>query len=367
MEILSVFEALISFVVVLSLVVIIHEGGHFIVARMCGVQVVAFSLGFGKKLWGRIDKKGTQWKICAVPLGGYVQMLGDEDPASAKKSDVGLTEEQKKHTFMAQKLWKRALIIFAGPFMNYFFAVVALAMVLFSIGYPKIPAIVGDVLDGSVAQQAGLKKGDLILNVDNQPIDEFSDLKRAIVISSFGKEITLTVQRDGQNIDFKVLPKAEEQGESPQIGVVASTDVEISFEDYSVGGALIKAMQMAYEMTVDTVQYLGQVLSGRRSADDMRGPIGIAEASGDAAKGGVFSLLLFIIQVSIGIGFVNLLPIPLLDGGHLAMYGIEAITRRPVTERVQAWLIKIGAGSLIFIFVYTLCNDVPRLFERMFG
>ena len=358
---------LVSFLFVLSIVVIVHEWGHFFAARRCGVQVIAFSIGFGKKLWSRKDKKGTEWRICAIPLGGYVQMLGDEDAASMKKSDEGLTEEEKKHTFMAQSLWKRALIIFAGPFMNYFFAIIALTIILATVGYVRIPPVVGEVLPQSAAQEAGLQKGDTILAIDAAPVDDFTDLKRAIVISKFGKEMTLTINRNGQVFDLKVLPKIEKEGDMPQLGVVAPVDVEPTFEKYPVHKAFVQSSVMAYEITVDTLVYLGQVLAGKRSADDMRGPIGIAEASGDAAKAGFLVFVLFIVQVSIGIGFVNLLPVPLLDGGHLAIYAVEAVIRKPVSEKIQMVLLRVGMAVLIFVFAFTLFKDIPRVIGRILG
>ncbi len=358
---------LLSFLLVLSIVVIVHEWGHFFAARRCGVTVVAFSIGFGKKLWSRTDKKGTEWRVCAVPLGGYVQMLGDEDAASMKKSDEGLTEEEKKHTFMAQALWKRALIIFAGPFMNYFFAIVVLTVILATVGYVRIPPVVGEVLPESVAQKAGIQKDDVIMAVDSKSIADFTDLKRAVVISKFGKEMVLTIKRGDEIVDLKVLPEIKGEDEIPQLGVVAPVDVEPTFERYALPMAFVKSTSLTYDITKDTLVYLGQVLTGKRSANDMRGPVGIAEASGDAAKAGLLAFILFIVQVSIGIGFVNLLPIPLLDGGHLALYAVEAVIRRPVSERIQMMLLRVGVAVLIFVFAFTLFKDVPRVIGRVFG
>lgn len=365
-EIVTFLGYILSFLVVLSIVVIVHEWGHFFAARRCGVDVVTFSIGFGKRLWSRTDKKGTVWQVCAVPLGGYVQMLGDEDAASAKQSDKNLTPEQKAKTFMVQPLWKRATIIFAGPFMNYFFAIVALAIILSTVGYIRTPALIGTVLPDSVAEQAGIQQGDLITAIDGKVVQDFSDIKRAVVISNFGQEMTLTIKRGDDVLQKKVLPQPLKEGELPMLGVMAASDVELTYERYALPMAIVKATTMTYDITVDTVQYLGQVLSGKRSADDMRGPVGIAEASGDAAKAGVFVFVLFLIQVSIGIGFVNLLPIPLLDGGHLALYGVEAVTGKPLNERTQTLLLRTGIALLIFIFAFTLLKDVPRVLERIF-
>ena len=366
---MTVFIYLLAFVFVLSIVVIVHEGGHFFVARMCGVKVTVFSVGFGKKLWSRRDKKGTEWRLCAVPLGGYVQMLGDEDAASMKKSDSGLSEEEKKYTFMAQPLYKRALIIFAGPFMNYLFAIVGLALLYMTIGQMRLTAEVGEVIPNSMAEEAGILPGDVIVEINNQKIEDFTDLKRMIVISNYGEVLTVVVNRKGERVEFQILPKPIEGEEDgvPLLGVRTQPYAEMTYERYNPIMAIGKAVETVYIITVDTTVYLWQVITGKRSADDMRGPVGIAEASGDAAKGGALSMLLFLIQVSVGIGFVNLLPIPLLDGGHLAMYAYEAVIRRPMSEALQNALLKVGVVLLLALFAFTLFKDIPRVAQRMFG
>lgn len=356
---------LLSFVVVLSIVVIVHEGGHFWMARLCGIQVVAFSVGFGKKLWSHTDKKGTEWKLCAIPLGGYVQMLGDEDAASMKKSDAGLSEEEKKHTFMAQPLWKRALVIFAGPFMNYFFAVVLLTVIFATVGYIRIPPVVDKVIPGSIAAEAGIEPNDEILTVNGKKVQDFTALKRMIMVSNYGQTLSLAVKRNDEVLTFSVLPRPlEGKSETPMLGVMAKPNADLTYERYNPIVGFGVSVEMVYEMTVDTLIYLKQVIMGQRSADDMRGPVGIAEASGDAAKAGFFALILFLIQVSVGIGFVNLLPVPLLDGGHLAMYAYEGIVRKPLNEAVQNALLKVGLVLLLGLFAFTMFKDVPRVIER---
>ena len=366
MDVISFGGYLISFLFVLSIIVIVHEWGHFFIARRCGVQIVVFSIGFGKKLWSRIDKKGTKWQVCAIPLGGYVQMLGDEDAASMKKSDAGLTKEEQKHTFMAQPLWKKVGIIFAGPFMNYFFAIVTLVVILTTVGYIRIPPVVGEVLPQSAAQKAGLQKGDVILSVNEKKVEEFSDLKRAIVFTDNGEEVILTVLRGTDTFDVTIYPQSEKKGKMPQIGVVAPLEAEPTFKKYSIPDAMIEATKMAYDITFDTLVYLGQILTGKRTADDLRGPIGIAEASGDAAKAGFWEFIMFIVQVSIAIGFINLLPIPMLDGGHLAMYAVEAVTRQPISEKMQMVLFRAGVMLIFAVFIFTLFKDIPRVFGRIF-
>lgn len=352
-----------SFLFVLSIVVIVHEFGHFWVARRCGVDVVAFSLGFGKKLLSRKDKKGTEWRICAIPFGGYVQMLGDTDVASSKSSDEGLTEEQKKHTFMAQSLWKRALIIFAGPFMNYFFAVLLLTAVLMVKGTVHMPAFVGEIMKDSPAEKYGMLAGDEIKRVNDIDIVDFHSLQRALFHVDSGEKMIVSIIRNGQNLDLVFAP--EEKGKMRRLGILSDVKKATLKEPESFFNAIYHSCQMAWQMTADTLFYLKQVLTGRRSADDMRGPLGIAEASGDAARQGGFALLFFIIQISISIGFINLLPIPLLDGGHLATYAIEGIIRRPVPAKLQTICLNIGMALLLFVFIFTLCKDIPRIYERV--
>lgn len=356
---------LISFIVILSLVVIVHEGGHFAMARLCGVQVEAFSVGFGKKLWSRKDKRGTEWRLCAIPLGGYVQMLGDDDAASTQKTKKKLTPEEEKRTFFAQPVYKRAAIIFAGPFMNYVLAIVVFACVLATVGQVRIPPYVGAVMEGSVAQEVGIQKGDLILAVNGKKVNDFTELKRAVLVSYYDRAIELQIKRDGKVLTLTAKPELIGEDKMPQLGVMSDTTVEVSYKRLNPVAAIGEAIHISYQMTVDTLQYLGQVLTGRRSANDLRGPIGIAEASGDAAKGGWLSFILFLAQVSIGIGFVNLLPVPILDGGHLVFLGYEAIVRKPVSERIQNALLKVGMLLLLALFCFTLFKDVPRVIERI--
>ena len=356
-----------AFVVILSIVVVVHEGGHFLVARLSGVQVTAFSVGFGPKLFSWKDKHNTEWKICAVPLGGYVQMLGDEDAASMGKSLEGLTEEEKKRTFMAQPLYKRAAIIFAGPFMNYVLAVLLLTGVLTFYGYPILPAVIGSVIEGSAAEEAGILAGDKVLSINGEAVETFDDMRRIIIISDFGKSANVEILRDGEIIHVSLMPRVVEGSKVPMLGVLSEAKIDVSMEKYNPFVAFVKAVAMTGRITADTTVYLGQVLSGRRSADDMRGPLGIAEASGDAARAGFVSFIMFLIQVSIGIGFINLLPIPLLDGGHLAMYGWEAVFRRPLGEKAQNVLMRVGIVLLLSLFIFTLWKDIPRVFERIFS
>lgn len=358
---------LFAFVLVLSIVVMVHEWGHFIVARLCGVKVTHFSLGFGRVLWKRTDKKGTQWQVCLWPLGGYVKMLGDEDAASAKTDASKVPETERKYMFMSQPLYKRAAVIFAGPAMNYVFAILLFTGILFFVGRGVIPPVVGDFSENSPAQASGMQIGDRITEMNGHPISEWMDIQRVIRILEFEKEVNVQVDRNGEKLSFTIQPIYYEGVNLPKIGIISNPDLFFADDNLSLWDAFTQSVQSVATITTDTVQYLGQILFNNRSADGMRGPLGIAEMSGDAIKGGIETLILFIANISVAVGFMNLLPIPLLDGGHLFFYAIEAIIRRPLSERIQNGLLWIGMSLLIGLLMYTMFLDIPRIFERVFG
>ncbi len=351
-----------SFLIVLSLVVIVHEFGHFWAARVSGVKVEEFSLGFGKILWSRQDKKGTVWKVCLIPLGGYVKMFGDADAASATADESAkeFTEEEKKVSFPHQSLWKKAFISVAGPAMNYIFAIILLTIFLSVFGMIVVPPVVSEVSKGSAAEKAGIMKNDRIIQINGEEITEFSQVRRFVQLDS---TLNIVVLRNGEKIPMTAYLSSENGG--AMLGVQALMTQE-HFKSLSVPQAFVESVKEAAEITVDTLIVLKRIVLGQRSAEDMRGPLGIAEASGDAAKGGVVSFMLFIIQVSIGIGLVNLLPIPVLDGGHLLFYAIEGITRRPMNERIQLVALNIGVGLLICLLILTSWNDIVRIIVRLF-
>ena len=358
---------LVAFVLVLSLVVIVHEGGHFIVARLCGVKVTEFAMGFGKKLLSKTDKHGTAWQLRAIPLGGYVKMLGDEDAASAKSSDANIPEEDKDKTFMSKSLPRRAAIIFAGPAMNYIFAFVLFVGLFWVVGEVIIKPVVGSVMPDSAAEEAGLKAKDEILSINGVQINSFSDIQRNVLLTNYGEELQLKVKREDDIISIALTPHMDEKTDRPMIGITAAGDTIAINQNLSFVQSCHKSLVTIYESTRDTLVYLGQVLSGKRAPKDMRGPLGIAEASGDALLGGLISLIAFVAQISIAIGLMNLLPIPLLDGGHLFLYAIEAIRRKPLTEKMQTVLMWAGFGILITIFAYTMLLDIPRIIQRVIG
>jgi len=353
----------ISFLVVLSLVVIIHEFGHFQAARSCGVKVDEFSVGFGKTLWSRTDKKGTLWKVCLIPLGGYVKMLGDADAAGTKVDEKvnTLTDEEKKSSIVCQPLWKKAVIAFAGPAMNYVFAIVLLTGLLRVYGLLTVPPVVSAVSAGSAAEAAGVLPNDRFIRINDLEIKEFHDIRRAIELDN---TLNMVVLRDGKEVALTARLKRENGG--AVLGVQSVMQRE-HFKDLNLWEAFETALKDIWETTVDTTAVLKRILLRERSADDLRGPLGIAEASGDAAMGGAVSFLTFLIQVSVGIGFLNLLPVPMLDGGHLLFYAIEAVIRRPLPEKAETVALNIGFLLLIGLLIVTSWNDIVRIVSRLFG
>lgn len=351
-----------SFLVVLSLVVIVHEYGHFLAARRCGVRVDEFSMGFGKTLWARKDKKGTEWKVCLIPLGGYVKMFGDADAASAKADDAAkeFTAEERAVSFPHQPLWKKAIISFAGPAMNYVFAIVLLTAFLSVFGMVAVPPVVSEVAGDSAAAAAGILKNDRILSINGEKIETFADVRRMVQLD---RTLNMVVLRDGNEISLTA--RLSDKTGGAVLGVQAVLTRE-HYKELTVGQAFVEALNETWEITTDTLVILKRIVLGQRSADDMRGPLGIAEASGDAARGGVLNFMLFLINVSIGIGLVNLLPVPVLDGGHLLFYAIEAVVRRPIGERVETIALNIGIAVLLCLLIVTSWNDIVRILTRVF-
>lgn len=352
-----------SFLIVLSIVVVVHEFGHFWAARLCGVKVEEFSLGFGKTLWSRQDKKGTLWKVGLIPLGGYVRMFGDADAASAKADAAAkeFTEEEKKVSFPHQSLLKKAFISVAGPAMNYIFAILLLTFFFSAFGMVIVPPVVSEVTKGSAAEAAGIQPQDRFVEVNGVKIKEFSDLRRMVQLDN---TLNILVLRDGKEVPLTAHLTRENGG--AVLGVQATMTRE-HLKSLSVPAAFVESVKETWNITKDTVIILKRIIMRERSADDMRGPLGIAEASGDAARQGVLSFFLFLIQVSIGIGFVNLLPIPILDGGHLLFYAIEGVTRRPLGEKAQLAALNVGVVLLFGLLILTSWNDIVRIASRLFS
>jgi regulator of sigma E protease len=366
----SLFLTLISFLVVLTVVVFIHELGHFWVGRLCGVGVTAFSVGFGRELIGWTDRKGTRWKISAIPLGGYVKFVGDLNAASVPDQDQldRMPLEQRAISFPHQNVAKRAAIVAAGPIANFILAIAIFAGFNYFNGRQVLEPRIEAVQPGSAAEKAGFQSKDLILTVDGRQIQTFADMQ-LIVSSSAGEPLNFTVERNGQAVALTATPNFVERT-SPfgkqrigLLGVEASRDPSaIKRLTYTPWGAVKAAVVETWNLVDRTLNFIRRLVMGWESADQLSGPIGIARASGTAFDvGGVYSLVSLIGFMSVSIGLINLFPIPLLDGGHLLFYAIEAVRGRPLSEKAQEIGFRIGFALVAMLMLFATWNDLVHL------
>ncbi len=353
------------FILVLSVVVFAHEFGHYWVARRCGIRVVSFSIGFGRPLFGWTDSHGTHWQIAWLPMGGYVKMFGDADPASTPDASVKeMTEEEKKVSFFHQSVEKRFATVAAGPLANYVFAIVVLAVLFVFQGQPFSSPVISGVQENSVAAHAGIVPGDKFLFIDSHRIDRFEDIKRLIALN-VGSPVTVRLEKDGIQRTLTLTPEVVTQkdrfgGEHPlgRIGVVSD---RLEYKKWSPVEALGHAAVETWTLTTDTLRGVGQMIMGTRGADEIGGPLRIAEMSGHVAQDGAWALLWFMAVISINLGLINLFPVPLLDGGHLFFFVIEKLFRRPLHEKAQEIGFKIGLALIGSLMLFATWNDLVHL------
>jgi len=438
-----------TFILVLSVLVFVHEWGHYIVARLCGVKVEVFSIGFGKELFGWTDKKDTRWKVSLIPLGGYVKMFGDTDPASAghtaevKEGEKvrPFTAAEKKVAFFNKSVWQRMAIVFAGPAINFIFAILLLAGMYLFYGQPVTPPMASAVIEGSAADKAGFEPHDQVISIDGEKIKRFEDIRRVVMVAldtplefivkrgdedvvltatpvkeeltdrfgfshsrgmlgiigpgnglaignitavngrsvegepairkallnGLGKVMTIELDRGEQTDILTINPSKElNQGlkdkDSTQFGalmIAQSTDDELL--DHGVVNSLTAATKETWSITVSTLKAIGQIFTGTRSATELGGIIRIGAIAGDMAQAGLIAIVTFTALLSINLGLINLFPIPMLDGGHLVFYAIEAIKGKPVPEHVQEYAFRVGFFILIGLMLFTNLNDVFQL------
>lgn len=447
----NIFFYGIVFLIVLSVLVFVHEWGHYILARMCGVRVDSFSIGFGKELWGWNDRNGTRWKISLVPLGGYVKLFGDVDPASAVHTDQvedkeegetrPMTQDERAQAFFAKPVAQRAAIVFAGPAINYIFAFLIYAGVFMYYGQVVSPPVAAAVGVGSAAERQGFQPHDRIISVDGKSMESFNDVRREMLLA-LDTERHFVIEREGKTIEIYAKPDREETTDNfgfkssvgrlgiydPSRGVEVAkiTKIEgIEFTDnaervkaleermgttfrvevdlgpmkeelivrplaefnkdmtnpqsemygvlypadgksrevieFTSGEAVYRAARECYLVTRGIVEGLTQMIIGVRSATELGGIIRIGAITGEMAQSGVFALIMLMALLSINLGFINLLPIPLLDGGHLLFYFFEAIMGRPVSEQVQEYAFRFGLVFLIGVMAFANLNDILQL------
>lgn len=360
--------------VVLTAVVFVHEMGHFLMARWCGIRVAAFSVGFGRELAGFNDRRGTRWKISAIPLGGYVRFEGDENAASVPDADAlsRIPESERIGLFHFAPLWKRALVVVAGPMVNFLLAILVFAAIFSTFGRPHILPIAQTVVPGSAAERAGLKPGDRILSVDGSPIESFAELQ-SIVMLSAGERLALAVDRQGQTVMLTAIPERQEQpdhlGGTHRIGVLglsSAGQVDVRRDDPVT--AVREAVHETGLIIDRTLTYIGRLVRGRETTDELSGVIRVAQVSGAvAASGGIPGLIYLMAVLSVSIGLFNLFPVPMLDGGHLLFYAIEAVRGRPLSPRLQDIGFRIGFALVIMLFIFVTVNDIanlPGLFSK---
>lgn len=373
---LNIIHYVVPFLVLLGVLVFVHEFGHFIVARWAGVSVSAFSIGFGKELWSTTDKKGTVWKISAIPLGGYCQFLGDADESSST-SEVDLSkysEEEKKHLFATQSPYKKLAIAIAGPLFNYLFAFITFFGLFYFIGSYDIPPVVSDVIKDSPAQSAGILKNDKILEINGKKINDWSDINKEVSIAI--DNVVLKIERNKEVITVDVplveMEYAFDESEKPikrrMIGIKGETkQFKVVKDNFQFIPSLKKSAEEVYNITDMTLRGVGQMIMGERSGEDVGGIIRIAEMSGDISKTrGLLDFLYFMALLSINLGLINLFPIPVLDGGHVVIYLLEIVSRREINTKLRDGLFKIGLGFILFLMVFATWNDVRHLLTRWF-
>ena len=353
----------VSFLFILTVIVFFHELGHYAVARANGVRVEVFSIGFGPELFGWNSKSGTRWKVSLLPLGGYVKMFGETMSGAGDEDPAELTEEEKSVSFHQKRVGQRAAIVVAGPLANFLLAIVVLSVLFATDGQPFTPPVAGVIQPGSAAEAAGMKAGDRFVMVDGQAIERFEDVQ-VIVRMAPGRELIIVVHRDGREITLKAVPKhhtvVDRFGNETKMGLLGVSRSGPIYVRHGPVESVYRAVLDTWRISVFTLEAVGQIITGARSADGLGGPIRIAQLSGQVAELGLSRLFWFLAVLSMNLGLINLFPIPMLDGGHLVFYGIEAIQGRAVSDRFMEYGFRIGLGLVVSLFVFVTVQDLLR-------
>jgi regulator of sigma E protease len=361
---------IIPFVVILSVVVFFHELGHYLIGRWCGVKIDAFSLGFGPELFAWVDGRGTRWRLAAFPLGGYVKFRGDAGVSSAPDTAAlaGMPQNQRAQTLAGQPVAKRAAIVAAGPVANFLLAIVIFTISFAVYGQYELMPRVGGVESGSPADLAGFKKGDLIKSANGASIESFEDLHQAISTST-GLPIVFDFDRSGQPMTITATPTIALVDLPPfgkrrvgRLGIKASNDpADRRFETCGLPQCFVWSVKDTWSIIEATGSYVGGLFAGRESADQISGPIGVAQVAGEVAKISILALFSLTAVFSVSVGLMNLLPVPMLDGGHLLFYAIEALRGRPLSERTQEISLRIGIALVAMLVIFSTSHDILRL------
>jgi regulator of sigma E protease len=354
------------YIAALSILVFVHEFGHFWVARRCGVKIEAFSIGFGGEVFGWTDRLGTRWRVAWLPIGGFVKMFGDADASSRPDTAAAaqMDAAARRVSFTHKKLWQKSLIVAAGPLANFLFAIIVMAVLFSTIGQPFTPPVIGSVLPGSAAEKAGLLAGDVVDSVDGVTVRRFEELRQMVVLDT-GDPLTLTLTRNGQPMTLVATPQIVEEDDLlgnktrvGRLGMLPSGQFVMRHEDPAT--AVWQATRETWSIASSSLTAIGQMITGRRSSDDLRGPIGMSQVIEQVSHEGFIPLVQLVALLSISLGLINLFPIPVLDGGHLLFYAIEAVIRRPVSERALAVGFRVGFALIVSFYVFVMWNDITK-------
>ena len=367
---------IIAFICAIGPLVVVHELGHYWVARLFGVGAETFSIGFGREIAGWTDRRGTRWKIGWLPLGGYVRFVGDENVASAPPSDERkLSGEQRARSFHHKPVWQRFLIVLAGPMANFLMAIIIFAAFFAMIGIPRSHNIVEGVNVGSPAERAGIAPGDRIVSISGRATPTFEDIAQYVMLRP-GEQVRVEVEREGARRVLTVRIGSEVErdrfGQQFVVGRLGVSRKPPTFVRLPVQQLVPASFDYTVQLTRSMIDGLWQIISGRRSTKDLGGPLKIAQIAGQQATLGPLQFIQLVALISINLGFINLLPVPMLDGGHLLFYAIEAVRRRPVSAQAMEWAFRGGLAALLALVVFTTINDLGSFglwqsLERLIG
>ena len=358
----GVLWTIVSFLLVIGPLIFVHELGHYFVGRWFGVHSDTFSIGFGREVAGWTDARGTRWKVGWLPLGGYVKFAGDMNAVSEPSPEwLSLPAEERERTFQAKPVWQRFLIVAAGPVTNFLAAILILTGFNFAYGVPQTPAVIGTVRAQSAAEQAGLRPGDRIVRIDGASVSRFEDILPIVALKT-GGPVILDMERQGRQFRVAAVPRLFSETDRfgnetrrPVLGIEPGDQV---LTPVSPAGAVAASIRQCWVVVSTTIKGLGQIITGRRSVKELGGPLKIAKFSGEQASMGLLHFLWFVAVISINLGFINLLPIPMLDGGHLFFYGIEAVRRKPLRPEAQEWAFRTGLAALLALMILVTFNDL---------
>jgi regulator of sigma E protease len=368
------FGYLLPFIAALTIIVFIHELGHFMVARWCGVAVEVFSIGFGREIFGWNDKHGTRWKVCWLPFGGYVKFEGDANPTSFPQASPESEMTRTAGNFHGKPVWKRAAVVAAGPIANFILSILIFASVFAFVGIPVNEPRVGEVQPGSAAEKAGIKSGDLIAAIDGTKIESFGDIIKSVSFRG-GELLHVTIDRNGTPLNLQVVAGTIEEsdgfGGTTKRGLLGIFPPKVTSASpprrLSLPDAISQGTSETWRIVSVTFKYLGKLVRGQESSKQIGGPVSIAKMAGDAASSGTMRFAIFIAFLSTSVGLINLFPIPMLDGGHLVYYAIETVSGKPLGKQAQEWGFRVGLSLVAMLMAFGFWNDLTRVFAMIIG